>query len=105
MEDTDKENVDKEDADKEGRRGIMEKPTKTMSVTWVLRGAATTMPRMTPARSSWRSWDPGRRKVYVVVIREVIVRINHDRCQYGITCACVGLVQSWFLVVYGLVSE
>ena len=57
-----------EDADKEdGRREAMEKPAKAMSVTWVLRGAAKTISRMTPARSSWRTWDPGRREAHAVL--------------------------------------
>ena len=44
---------------------------------------------------------------YGVLLLELVtgVRINHDRCRYGITYTRVGLVQSWFLVVYGLVSE
>ena len=51
-------------ADKKGcRREAMEKSTKAKSVTWVLsKGAAKAMPWMTPARSSWRIWDPGRCK-------------------------------------------
>jgi hypothetical protein len=37
-------------------------------VAWVPRGAAKlAMPRKTPARSSWRIWDPGRDEVHVVL--------------------------------------
>ena len=67
-----------EDADKEdGQREAMEKPAKVMSVTWMLRGAAKALPRMSLARSSWRIWDPGRGEVHVV-LTGVIVRINHE---------------------------
>ena len=57
------EDADIKDADKDCRREAMEKPTKAKSVTWGMTpGAAKAMPRMTPARSSWRIWDPGRCK-------------------------------------------
>ncbi|KAK1646352.1 hypothetical protein QYE76_064157 [Lolium multiflorum] len=72
-----KEPVKMEDADKEGQRQAMEKPAKIKSVTWVPRGAEKAMPRKTPARSSWRIWDPGRSGVHVV-LRGVIVSIKHD---------------------------
>jgi hypothetical protein len=60
--------VKTEDADKkEGQRQAMEKPTKVKSVAWVPRGAAKAMPKMTPAGSSWRMWDPGQGEVRVVL--------------------------------------
>jgi hypothetical protein len=62
-----KEPVKTEDADKEGQRQAMEKPTKVKSVAWVPRGAAKAMPKMTPAGSSWRMWDPGQGEVRVVL--------------------------------------
>jgi hypothetical protein len=74
------------DADKKDDQA-MEKPTKLKSVTWVLRGTAKAMstrktktakavPRVTPTRSKWRIWDPGRSEV--IVFRGVIVCIKHD---------------------------
>jgi hypothetical protein len=82
----DMEDTRKEDADKEGRRQDMEKPAKIKSVTWVpqestkamstmIPGAAKALPRMTPAKNSWRIWDPGRSEVHVV-LRGVIVSIK-----------------------------
>ncbi|KAK1620523.1 hypothetical protein QYE76_026040 [Lolium multiflorum] len=62
-----KEPVKTEDADKEGRRQAMEKPAKVKSVTWVPGGTAKVMSRKTPARSSWRIWDPGRSEAHVVL--------------------------------------
>jgi hypothetical protein len=41
---------------KDGWRQAMDKPTMGKLVAWMLRGTT----RMTPARSSWRIWDPGR---------------------------------------------
>jgi hypothetical protein len=76
-----------EDADKkDGRREAMEKPAKAKTVTWMLQGAAKAMstmkiktakavPRVTPTRSKWRIWNPGRSEV--VVLRGVIVRFKH----------------------------
>jgi hypothetical protein len=66
----------------------MEKPAKAKTVTWMLRGATKVMstitaktakvvPRVTPTRSRWRIWDPGRNEA--VVLRGVIVRNKHVR--------------------------
>jgi hypothetical protein len=72
------EQVKTEDADKDGKRQAMEKPAKVKSVTWKTQRAAKAMsmmmaktvkaiPRVTPTRSNWRIWDPGRRKAHVVL--------------------------------------
>jgi hypothetical protein len=80
--------VKTEDANKkDGRREATDKPTKLKSVTWVLRGTTKAMstrttkmakevPRVTPTRSKWHIWDPGRSEA--VVLRGVIIRIKHD---------------------------
>jgi hypothetical protein len=63
-----KEPVKTKDADRENRpHQAMEKPAKVKSVAWVPRGAAKLMLRKTPARSSWRIWDPGRSEAHVVL--------------------------------------
>jgi hypothetical protein len=51
-------------------------------VAWVPREAAKVMPRKTPARSSWRIWDPGRSEAHVV-LRGVIVRTKHAVYPYS----------------------
>jgi hypothetical protein len=85
-----KESVKTEEADKmDDQRQAMEKPVKIKTVTWMIRGTTKAMstrktktakvvPRVTPTRSKWRIWDPGRSEV--VVLRGVIVRIKHDPC-------------------------
>jgi hypothetical protein len=40
-------------------------------------GTAKALPKMTPVRSSWRIWDPGRSEAHVV-LRGVIVRNKHS---------------------------
>jgi hypothetical protein len=62
-----KEPVKTEDADKDCRREAQEKPAKVKSVTWVPRGTAKAMPMKTPARNSWRIWDPGGSEAHVVL--------------------------------------
>jgi hypothetical protein len=57
------EDVDKEDCPREA----LEKPTKVKSVVWVPRGTTTTMSMKTPARNSWRIWDPGGSEAHVVL--------------------------------------
>jgi hypothetical protein len=81
--------VKTEDADKkDGSREAMEKPAKTKTVIWMLQGTTKAMsmitaktakvvPRVTPTRSRWRIWDPGRNEA--VVLRGVIVRNKHVR--------------------------
>jgi hypothetical protein len=65
----------------------MEKPIKAKTVTWMLQGTTKAMstrttktakavPRVTPTRSKWRIWDPGRCEAHVV-LRGVIVSIKH----------------------------
>jgi hypothetical protein len=82
------ESVKTEEADKtDDQRQAMEKPTKLKSVTWVLQGTTKAMstrktktakavPRVTPTRSKWRIWDPGRSEA--IVLRGVIVRNKQD---------------------------
>jgi hypothetical protein len=84
-----KEPVKTEDVDKEDdQRQAMEKPVKVKTVTWMLQGATKAMPirktktakvvpGITPTRSKWRIWDPGRSEA--VVLRGVIVRNKHVR--------------------------
>ncbi|KAK1670120.1 hypothetical protein QYE76_058279 [Lolium multiflorum] len=62
-----KEPVKTEDADKDCQREAQEKPAKVKSVTWVPRGTAKAMPMKTPARNSWRIWDPGGSEAHVVL--------------------------------------
>jgi hypothetical protein len=74
-----KEEVKTEDVNKEdGQRQTMEKPAKVKSVTLKTQRATKAMsmmmaetvkaiPRVTPTRSNWRIWDPGRRKAHVVL--------------------------------------
>jgi hypothetical protein len=81
------ESVKTEEADKtDDQRQAMEKPAKVKAVTWMLQRATKAMstikaklakavPRITPTRSKWRIWDPGRSKA--VVLRGVIVRNKH----------------------------
>jgi hypothetical protein len=48
-------------------------------VAWMTSGTAKAPPRMTPARSSRRIWDPGRGEVHIV-LRGVIVGNKHVTC-------------------------
>jgi hypothetical protein len=74
---------------KDGRHEAMEKPAKAKTVTWMRQGATKAMstimtksakvvPRVTPTRSKWRIWNPGRNEAFV--LRGVIVSIKHVRC-------------------------
>jgi hypothetical protein len=65
---------DKEDDE----RQAMKKPAKAKTVTWMLQGGATkamltmmaksakAVPRVTPTRSKWRIWNPGRSEAVVL---------------------------------------
>jgi hypothetical protein len=81
------------DDKKDDQRQAMEKPAKVKTVTWMLRGATKAMstmkvktakavPRVTPTRSKWRIWDPGRSEA--VVLRGVIVSIKHVWRRHGV---------------------
>jgi hypothetical protein len=87
--------VKTKDVDKKNNQcQAMEKPAKVKTVTWMLQGATKAMstmtaktakvvPRVTPTRSRWRIWDPGRNEA--VVLRGVIVSIKHARCSVSYT--------------------
>jgi hypothetical protein len=64
---------------------MLQRATKAMST--IKAKLAKAVPRVTPTRSKWRIWDPGRSEA--VVLRGVIVRNKHEprpvrqRCVYG----------------------